>query len=96
MVLAIWNCISIPFALSFMDQTEHPEGFVIFESIVDICFAIDIVFAFRTTFINSKNGLEVIKGRTIALHYILSGSFFVDLAASIPFEEAYGLFVDVD
>jgi succinate dehydrogenase/fumarate reductase cytochrome b subunit len=96
MALAIWNSISIPFAVSFMENVEHPAGYLIFEYFVDICFAFDIIFAFRTTFINSKNGLEIVEARKIALNYIITGRFFVDLAASIPFEDAYSLFVDVN
>lgn len=93
MILAIWNCISIPFDVAF-----EPEGnsiYRFFEYFIDICFALDIFVAFRTTFINSKTGFEVVKGSEIALNYIVTGRFFVDLAASIPFEELYILFFEV-
>jgi len=63
---------------------------------VDICFGVDIIFAFRTTFINSRNGLEIVDANKIACNYIITGRFFVDLASSIPFEDAYSLFVDVN
>ena len=96
MALAIWNSISIPFAVSFMSKDDNPFGYVIFEYFVDICFGLDIIFAFRTTFINSQNGLEIVDANKIACNYIITGRFFVDLAASIPFEDAYSLFVDVD
>lgn len=56
-------------------------------------FSIDIIIAFRTTYINSKTGFEIVEGKKIAWNYIITGRFFVDLAASIPFETVYFWFV---
>ena len=91
MLLALWNCISIPFAVSFEPVTN--TIYQASEHFIDICFGIDILIAFRTTYINTKNGFEVVQGSKIALNYILTGRFFVDLAASIPFEDVYILIV---
>mmetsp|Transcript_22846 Transcript_22846/g.35164 ORF Transcript_22846/g.35164 Transcript_22846/m.35164 type:complete len:273 (-) Transcript_22846:87-905(-) len=93
MVLAIWNCIFIPFDVAF--EPKMPQLYIFSESIVDFFFALDIIVAFRTTFINSATGLEVVQPRQIATNYIISGRFFVDLAASIPFEDIYLLFADI-
>ena len=92
MLLAFWNCISIPFDVAF----EPPDDttYIIIEYIIDVCFFIDIIVAFRTTFVNPK-GFEVVLPWAIAKNYILSGRFFVDLAASIPFENVYTWFVVV-
>lgn len=84
MALALWNCLSIPFDVAF--EPEIPKEYEIFEYFVDTCFIIDIFVAFRTTFINEKTGFEVVEGHLIAWNYIISGRFFIDLAASIPFE----------
>jgi len=46
----------------------------------------DIVLNFRTTYVNSKTGTEVINSRKIMLNYAFHGRFFIDLLASIPFE----------
>lgn len=91
MLLALWNCISIPFSVSF--KPEEPEYYVVSEHIIDGCFYLDILIAFRTTYINSKTGFEVVQASKIAWNYIITGRFFVDLAASIPFESIYLLFV---
>ena len=94
MILAIWNCVSIPFDVAFDPETNI--YYSLFEHFIDLCFVIDIFIAFRTTFINSKTGFEVVKCSEIALNYIITGRFFVDLAASIPFENIYTLFVVVE
>lgn len=87
MILAIYNCISIPFNAAF--TPESSVGYEIFESGVDLCFAIDILLNFRTTYVDKKTGLEVISQRRIAWSYIAGGRFFIDLGASIPFERIY-------
>ena len=87
LLLALWNCISIPYEISFEPEKGHFYEF--FEMVVDYTFAIDILVGFRTTYINSDTGFEEVEFKKIAMRYIISGRFFVDLAASIPFETVY-------
>ena len=93
MALAIWNCISIPFDVAF--QPEMSTVYIVFEHLVDFFFGLDIIISFRTTYINEKTGFEVVEAKKIAWNYFISGRFFVDLAASIPFESVYMLMVDI-
>jgi hypothetical protein len=88
MILAIWNCVSIPYDVSFeVENTIY--GY--FDNVTDLCFAADIVFNFRTTFINIKTGFEVVESGKIVRNYIQSGRFFVDLLASIPFDSLFSI-----
>lgn len=57
MLLAFWNCISIPFDVAF--EPDDNLTYIIFEYIIDVCFFVDIIVAFRTTFVNTK-GFEVV------------------------------------
>ena len=61
------------------------KPYIISEYIIDCSFAIDIVFAFRTTFVTA-GGNEEFNGRIIAKTYLCGSSFTVDLLATIPFE----------
>jgi len=54
--------------------------------LIDLAFFLDILFNFRTTFINQKTNTEVIDPTRIAKNYVFNGRFFVDVVASIPFE----------
>lgn len=101
MLLALWNCIKIPFDVSFRQygnvKAQVQEGFDFdktFERFIDVLFFMDVIIAMRTTFINEKTGFEVVDGSKIVWNYFISGRLFVDLAASIPFEEIYILFSD--
>lgn len=59
--------------------------FFLFSQIsVDVTFVIDILINFRTTFVNGQDEVVSHPGR-IAIHY-LSGWFFIDLVAAIPFD----------
>lgn len=55
-ILTLWNCLYIPFNVAF--EEEQPEGstdkIAYFDYFVDFCFFCDIVFNFRTTYVNSK------------------------------------------
>ena len=50
MLLAVYNCMSIPFEVAF--DPEEPLYIAIFNYVCDFSFAIDIVLAFRTTYLN--------------------------------------------
>lgn len=89
MLLAIYNCVSIPFNASF--APESIIYYVIFEHSIDVLFAVDILINFRTSFVHSKTGLEVVDSKIIARNYVLGGRFWIDLLASIPFERIYTL-----
>lgn len=87
-VLALYNCISIPLNVAFPDG-EESKVVELFERIVDVLFACDIIITFRTTFINPKTNLEVTDPKRAAKNYFFSNRFWVDLMASIPFEMFY-------
>lgn len=57
MVLAIYNSFSIPFMVAFYSNNDL--SLLIIDSIIDFCFFLDIIFNFRTTYINMKTGEEV-------------------------------------
>ena len=68
MLLAIYNCISIPFDAAFDPSANF--WYDLFETTVDICFAVDILINFRTTYVNPNTGLEVMSSIKIAWNYL--------------------------
>ena len=84
MLLALYNCITIPYTVAFDPDVTTAYNF--WERVLDVLFALDLVLAFRTTFTHPKTGFEVSNNKTVAINYIVSGRFFVDLMASIPLE----------
>ena len=91
-VLVLYNCVLIPFQLAFSGQYDSTPSDD-FGYIVDLMFVFDVIFNFRTTYINSKLGIEVTKGKDIAKNYMKSWRFYFDTVSVMPFELLYELFV---
>ena len=91
-LLALYNCILIPFNVAFPSAIEQSVGQVLLDRTIDILFGLDLILNFRTTYINPKTNLEVFDQVRIAKNYFYSSRFWVDLLASIPFE----VFMSVD
>lgn len=57
-ILAVWNCITIPIDIAFHNDIFTSVGFILFDIVVDFLFLLDIVVNFRTTFYD-KDGDEI-------------------------------------
>ena len=85
MVLATWNCFSIPFSVAFQNAYSEPLLLEIFNSLIDFIFVADLIVAFRVTYQHPRTGDEVFDGKLIARRY-LKGRFAIDLLASLPLD----------
>ena len=57
------------------------------DSLIDLIFALDIVFRFRTTYIDPISGEEVLDIYKITVHYVNSSNFYFDVISTIPFDD---------
>jgi competence protein ComGF len=87
MLLAIYNCISIPFNAAFAPEAN--VYYDIFDICTDFLFFLDIIINFRTSYVHFKTGLEIYDAKSIARNYFFSSRFWIDLLASIPLERIY-------
>ena len=53
---------------------------------IDVCFFIDIIINFNTTFLDPETGEEQKTRKEIVLNY-LTGMFLIDFMATVPFYE---------
>lgn len=88
-ILALYNAIYVPLEFSFTDLIDNEVPFTATDYLVDAIFFIDIIFSFRTSYIDSKTEEVIRDSKKMAFHYIFRGRFFIDLAASIPAGEIY-------
>lgn len=86
MLLASYNCFSIPFAIAFNPEELESTTAMVFDSIIDLCFFLDIILNFRTAFLSPKTGIEITNPKEIAKNYMKGGKFAIDLLATIPFD----------
>jgi hypothetical protein len=83
MTLATAMIILTPIDIAFSPKYSHHWGMLILDAFVEIIFVIDILLAFRTTYIDVNSGQEVYTPRKIACHY-LQGMFVIDILAAVP------------
>lgn len=84
MGLATWNCLWIPLDIAFEPAISNSIPMVILDNLIDFFFIIDIFITFRTTYIKSSTGDEVMDPSKIAWHY-LKTRFAIDLLSTFPF-----------
>jgi len=93
-LFVIYNATVIPLSLAFEDRVSHTAAtaLFVFDTIVDCLFFLDIVLSFRTEFPDNR-GDPIKDGREIANAYIKSGWFWIDLLATIPFDQIISAFL---
>ena len=84
-ILAIYNCFGIPLEICFAPPMMEKLGFTLLNSVIDLFFALDIYIQFKTTYYDDQSGEEIMDKQTIVWNY-LTGRFFIDLMATIPFD----------
>ena len=87
--LAIFNCITIPFGFAFQPPIFNTASFVIINWLITAIFAIDILVNLRTTYIDGREGELVQDGKRMAVTYLKSFRFTVDLLSTIPFQNIF-------
>ena len=78
MILALlFTAIYIPIRVAFLDQVAF--GMMVFEYIIDVCFALDLFINFFSAFYDDQHSL-ITDRKTIAKNY-LTGWFLIDFMA---------------
>lgn len=80
LVFIIYQSIVIPFRLCFEVDATGPLYYL--ETVMDICFMLDIIITFNTGFY--KKGYLVMKRKEIIINYLKTW-FILDLLASFPY-----------
>ncbi|GMH46938.1 hypothetical protein TrLO_g2547 [Triparma laevis f. longispina] len=92
LVLVLFQAIYIPLTVSFRINHIRYTSWWWFDLWADIIFMTDLVMTFNVGIINQANKL-IMNRRTIAKSY-LQGWFWLDLAASVPFDLIIEAFED--
>ena len=85
-MFAIYNSIQLPLNIAFKPSIFQTGLFMFFDNVIDLCFAIDIIISFRTTYVNEFTGDEETNGGVIFKNYLF-GRFTIDLLATLPFDK---------
>ncbi|KGN57590.1 potassium channel AKT2/3 isoform X1 [Cucumis sativus] len=83
-VLVSYSVWVYPLEVAFLDAIPRRKLLIV-DTVVDLFFAIDIVFTFFVSYIDHRTQLLVRDSKKIAIRY-LSTWFLMDLASTIPFD----------
>ena len=84
MLLAVWNCFYVPFAMAFLSDRES-SLLVPVNVLIDLAYICDLVVYARSTYIDLYTGEEVKDSKLILKHYYESGKLGIDVISGIPF-----------
>ena len=92
-ILILWSVIVLPYRIAFDDIPEYDSSpfAYIFEWFVDFCFAVDIMFSFRTCY-EGNNLIYIVSSSKIRTHY-LSTWFTIDILSTLPLDLIIGAIV---
>ncbi|OAY54336.2 potassium channel KAT3 isoform X2 [Manihot esculenta] len=88
--LVIYCAWASPFELAF--KKAATGGFMAVDLVVDVFFAIDILLTFFVAYLDKSTYLLVDDHKKIALRYVTSLWFPMDVASTLPFQLVYRIF----
>jgi hypothetical protein len=87
--LAGYSSIAIPYQVSFEPASLGTTSIQVLNGLVSIVFTLNIFLNFRTTCISRITGDEIFDTSQIALTYLRSGRFVLDLLVCLPLDLLY-------
>jgi hypothetical protein len=81
-IILLYTATYAPFKVAFLDDDDSSTGVLVFETIIDVMFLMDIFITFMTPF-KRINGSYETRFKYIAINYV-TGAFWIDCIASFP------------
>ena len=94
LLLIVFNILALPVVITYFKQEDLTFSWILFNCLMDTLFLLDVIFNFRTGFMDNQSSERVILApQKIAKHYIRTW-FVVDLVSSIPMDYLFLMFDD--
>jgi hypothetical protein len=85
-IFAIQNAITLPLDIAFSEDLKDFESLKTLDDVTIVLFAMDIVICFFTSYINVASGDEIYGLQMIAVNYVCSGTFIIDILSTFPLD----------
>ena len=89
-VFSIYQAFTVPLDIAFEFDYFNTPIMRTVNSIIDLIFICDIIFRFRTTYIDPISGEEVMDSWLIMARYLKSNGFYIDVVSTFPFSDFVG------
>lgn len=89
--LILFNVVCLPVAITYFKHEDLTTSWIVFNCLMDTLFMLDVMFNFRTGFMDSKSSIVVLNPKAIARHYVRSW-FAIDLLSSVPMDYVFLMF----
>jgi len=83
--LALFVAVEVPLVLGFQLNTEPPSTLYYIDTLVNVCFILDLVISFRTAYMDPQLDLLVTTPWRVSSAYLHS-YFLIDFVSSFPFD----------
>jgi len=87
--MSVYQAVTIPMQICFEQDFFNSVESKTLDSLIDLTFIIDIIFRFRTTFIDAISGEEIMDSYRISERYLTSSNFYIDVLSTIPFADLF-------
>jgi hypothetical protein len=89
-LFSVYQAFTVPLDIAFSFDYSNSPVFRTMNSIIDLVFIMDIIFRFRTTYIDPISGEEVMDSWLIGMRYLKSYGFYIDVLSTFPFSDFVG------
>lgn len=97
-VFSVYQAVTIPLTICFGPDFFNSYQSKTMDSIIDLTFIVDIIIRFRTTYIDTVSGEEILDSYAISMRYLTSYNFYIDVLSTIPigdFVEGENFFLEL-
>ena len=81
-IFAIINAFYLPLDIAHKELMQNIQSLVKLDSATVYIFFLDMVLGFNTSYINAQTGEEVFGYKFVAKHYMVQGTFIIDLLST--------------
>jgi potassium voltage-gated channel Eag-related subfamily H member 5 len=84
LMLTFYTAVIVPFNAAFQAKTIEQKGLIIFDSVVDVVFLVDIFINFHSTFVGPAG--EVVSDPKVIRRNYFKTWFLIDLLSCLPYD----------
>ena len=87
---AVYQSLAIPLSISFEPDVFNEPAMRTLDSFIVLVYITDILIRFRSTYIDTISGEEIVDSYLISMKYLFSLQFVIDVISTLPLDDLSG------